>query len=210
MRRQKNIEPPVRNDATAFIDDPKLSLRSNPHINLYQLDKSFRDFISNTDLISVSFPFISDMSTPYFMNLASCYGLVAQQQQMGRSRTNFVLHRSRTTNIPGDRTAIDDYLARAQADLLKSSAQVATRNLPRSVNVKNSRTKSRSVKFVAKQNKSKRAERGGGGQGQGQGQGGAGRSQQFMAAPTHGTVVGSEAAPINTTNVGHRMLAAMG
>ncbi|KAG2171548.1 hypothetical protein INT43_008274 [Umbelopsis isabellina] len=209
MRRQKNIDPPIRDDATAFIDDPKLSLRSNPHINLYQLDKSFRDFISNTDLISVSFPSVSDMSNPYFMNLASCYGLVAQQQQMGRSRTKFVLHRARTTNIPDDRSAIDDFLAQAQANLLKSSAQVTTRNVPRSVGVKQSRTKSRSVKFVTRQNKPKRGERGGGG-GQGGGSGGgAGRSQQF-AAPIHGTVVGSEAAPINTTNVGHRMLAAMG
>ncbi|KAJ2963228.1 hypothetical protein NQZ79_g1716 [Umbelopsis isabellina] len=209
MRRQKNIEPPIRDDATAFIDDPKLSLRSNPHINLYQLNKSFRDFISNTDLISVSFPFISDMSNPYFMNLASCYGLVVQQQQMGRSRTKFVLHRTKTTNIPDNRSAIDDFLARAQADLLKSSAQVITRDMPRSVSVKKSRTKSRSVKFTAKQNKPKRSERGGGGQGGG-GTAGAVRSQQFIAAPTHGTVVGSEAAPINTTNVGHRMLAAMG
>lgn len=38
----------------------------------------------------------------------------------------------------------------------------------------------------------------------------ASKSKQFLSAPTHGTVVGREAAPINTSNVGHRMLAAMG
>lgn len=33
---------------------------------------------------------------------------------------------------------------------------------------------------------------------------------QFPAGPSHGTVVAFDAAPINETNVGHRMLAAMG
>lgn len=117
------------------------------------------------------------------------------------------MERTHSTRLPKDRSSIDDFLARAQAELLTTPIQSTNTRIRKNANTKKSQrpnnlrlnTKS-SIKSDKRSTASKRRTDGGGN----------GKSEQFLAAPSHGTVVGGEAAPINTSNVGHRMLAAMG
>jgi len=146
---------------------------------------------------------MSHLSDQYLTTLASCYGF-ASQASTGMKNRYILLQRTQSTKIPKDRSAIDDFLARAQAELLTAPIQSRkhesnkTAKVRESQRIKRVRSKAKSgTKSVKQSTTSKKMAD-------------ASKSKQFLSAPTHGTVVGREAAPINTSNVGHRMLAAMG
>jgi hypothetical protein len=113
-----------------------------------------------------------------------------------------MLHRTETTSPPIDRTEIDKYISRAQAELLRDvnfHQTTKQKSRERKVQVtKRSHRNTRSAGNATKMSKTTRARSDGG------------KNASFIPAPSHGTVVGGEALPINTSNVGHRMLAAMG
>lgn len=113
-----------------------------------------------------------------------------------------MLHRTETTSPPNDRTEIDKYISRAQAELLRDvnfHQSTKQKSTERKVQVtKRSHRNTRSAGNATKMSKTTRA------------RSDSGKTAPFMPGPSHGTIVGGEALPINTSNVGHRMLAAMG
>lgn len=126
--------------------------------------------------------------------LAAAYNLKSKSTGGGGSRCTIVT-KTTTTYIPSDRRYISRFLSDIQTNMDEQN-RIIGKNRSKGVPLKGKK------KIINKKNKSSgnstptpKEKRG---------------DAQFPAGPSHGTVVAFDAAPIGESNVGHRMLAAMG
>lgn len=124
--------------------------------------------------------------------LAAAYNLKSKSTGGGGSRCTIVT-KTTTTYIPSDRRYISRFLTDIQT-CMDEQNRIIVKNISKGIPLKGKK------KIINKKNKSvgsstPKEKRG---------------DSQFPAGPSHGTVVAFDAAPIGESNVGHRMLAAMG
>jgi hypothetical protein len=127
--------------------------------------------------------------------LAAAYNLKSKSAGTGGSRSTIVT-KTTTTYIPNDRRYISRFLSDIQTNMDEQNRIIGknrSKGTPlkgkkKIINMKNKSNNSSSPSTP----KDKRGD------------------NQFPAGPSHGTVVAHDAAPIGESNVGHRMLAAMG
>lgn len=124
--------------------------------------------------------------------LAAAYNLKSKSTGGGGSRCTIVT-KTTTTYIPSDRRYISRFLTDIQTNMDEQN-RIIGKNRSKGIPLKGKK------KIINKKNKSvgsstPKEKRG---------------DSQFPAGPSHGTVVAFDAAPIGESNVGHRMLAAMG
>jgi hypothetical protein len=145
---------------------------------------------------------VTHRSKRYERNLNAVY-LLPPGLSNKRVISYIMLHRTENTGPLSNRTELDKYISRAQAELLKdvNVRQSITKQKTKERKLQVTKRLHRNSKSAGGATKMAKASRA---------RSDNGRSAPFMPAPSHGTVVGGEALPINTSNVGHRMLAAMG
>ncbi|KAI9280918.1 hypothetical protein BC943DRAFT_137091 [Umbelopsis sp. AD052] len=201
MRRQKNAGTSIKTARPINYENSALHLSASPHVNLYQLDKTLRSFVSADDMTSVQMSSISKRSDQCVITTANFYGFIAEAVTH-RSKSYIMLHKTENTGPPSDRSELDEYISQAQAELLRDvNVRQSTKRKTKQQKVQVSKRSHRNSKSSGIATKISRTSRV---------RSDSGKSAPFMAAPSHGTVVGGEALPIHTSNVGHRMLAAMG
>ena len=122
--------------------------------------------------------------------LAAAYNLKSKSSGGGGSRCT-VITKTPTTRIPTDRRYISRFLSDIQTNVDEQN-RIIGKNRSKGVALKG---KKKVINAKNKNSSNPKDKRG---------------DNQFPAGPTHGTVVAHDAAPIAESNVGHRMLAAMG
>lgn len=134
--------------------------------------------------------------------LAAAYNLKSKSTGGGGSRSTIV-SKTTTTYIPTDRRYISRFLSDIQTNMDEQNRIIGknrSKGTPlkgkkKYINMKNKNTNTYNDNGRKPPSSAPKDKRG---------------DSQFPAGPSHGTVVAYGAAPIGETNVGHRMLAAMG
>jgi hypothetical protein len=124
--------------------------------------------------------------------LAAAYNLKSKSAGTGGSRSTIVT-KTTTTYIPNDRRYISRFLTDIQTNMDEQN-RIIGKSRSKGIPLKGKK-KVINKKKDNRSNTTPKEKRG---------------DSQFPTGPTHGTIVAHDAAPIGETNVGHRMLAAMG
>ncbi|KAL0140511.1 hypothetical protein V8B55DRAFT_1507946 [Mucor lusitanicus] len=158
-----------------------------------KIDERIRDFVQDDSISSFQFAPMATNVRRQLHVLAAVYNLKSKSTGGGGSRCT-VVTKTPTTCIPNDRRYISRYLLDIQTNMDEQN-RIIGKN--RSKGVQHQKGKKKFINSSKKNSgtSTPKEKRGDG---------------QFPAGPSHGTVVAFDAAPINETNVGHRMLAAMG
>jgi hypothetical protein len=125
--------------------------------------------------------------------LAAAYNLKSKSSGGGGSRCT-VVTKTPTTYIPQDRRYISRFLSDIQTNINEQN-KIIGKNRSKGVVAQKDKKKFINSSKKSKVTSTPKEKRG---------------DSQFPAGPSHGTIVAHNAAPINETNIGHRMLAAMG
>lgn len=125
--------------------------------------------------------------------LAAAYNLKSKSAGTGGSRCT-VVTKTTTTYMPKDRRFINRYLSDIQTNINEQN-KIIGKNRSKGTAVQKGKKKFINSSKKSNGTSTPKERRG---------------DAQFPAGPSHGTIVAHDAAPINETNVGHRMLAAMG
>lgn len=129
--------------------------------------------------------------------LSAAYNLKSKSTGGGGSRCT-VITKTPTTYIPSDRRYISRFLTDIQTNIDEQNRIIGknkSKGTPQKGKKKYINMKNKKDNSNTSQSSNPKERRG---------------DSQFPAGPSHGTVVASTAAPIAESNVGHRMLAAMG
>ncbi|KAI9307458.1 hypothetical protein BJ944DRAFT_228597 [Cunninghamella echinulata] len=176
-----------------------------PAVQLRKVDSRLQDFIMDSQIQSLQFAPMPKNSRRQLHLLATAYNLKSHSVGSGKSRMPIVTKTDRTF-LPQDRRYIERYIEEAQSSInaqdhiLRKHRMDSNNQGGRRRNNKNATpTSSSSKKKDKKKEKYQKS---------------ADKNQNNDTPPLgknlHGTVVASNAAPIHESNVGHRMLAAMG
>ncbi|KAF7728483.1 hypothetical protein EC973_006036 [Apophysomyces ossiformis] len=164
--------------------------KGNDHLDLRKIDSRIRDFIKDDSISSYHFQPMSKHTRRQIHLLARAYNLDSSSIGHGAHRTPTLTKTDRTF-MPTDRRYIDRFIEEAQMTIdlkYKMASRKALRPEPLPKGKKFNLPKhSGPKKGGPKSNKG-----------------------AVDTGPAHGTVVGSGVAPIGESNVGHRMLAALG
>ncbi|GAN10311.1 conserved hypothetical protein [Mucor ambiguus] len=158
-----------------------------------KIDERMRDFVQDDSISSFQFAPMATNVRRQLHVLAAVYNLKSKSTGGGGSRCTIVT-KTPTTSIPNDRRYISRYLLDIQTNMDEQNRIIGknrSKGVPRQKGKKKFINSSKANSGTA----TPKEKRGDG---------------QFPVGPSHGTVVAFDAAPINESNVGHRMLAAMG
>ena len=155
------------------------------------LYRRIRDFVQDDSITSFQFAPMATNVRRQLHVLAAAYNLKSKSTGGGGSRCT-VVTKTPTTYIPSDRRYISRFLSDIQTNMDEQN-RIIGKNRSKGFQ----KGKKKFINSSKKSNgtstpKDKRGD------------------SQFPAGPSHGTVVAFDAAPIGESNVGHRMLAAMG
>lgn len=158
--------------------------------------RRMRDFVQDDSISSFQFAPMATNLRRQLHVLAAVYNLKSKSTGGGGSRCTIVT-KTPTTSIPNDRRYISRYLLDIQTNMDEQN-RIIGKNRSKG-GPPHQKGKKKFINSSKKNNgsgtstpKDKRGD------------------AQFPAGPSHGTVVAFDAAPIGESNVGHRMLAAMG
>lgn len=164
-------------------------------ISVIGYNRRIREFILDESITSFQFAPMDTHVRRQLHVLATAYNLKSRSVGAGGSRSTIV-SKTTTTYIPNDRRYISQFLSDIQTNIDEQNriigknrskgAPLQQKGKKKLINMKNKSNSGNSTP------KDKRGDK------------------QFPAGPSHGTVVAHDAAPIGESNVGHRMLAAMG
>ncbi|KAK4510621.1 uncharacterized protein ATC70_005052 [Mucor velutinosus] len=161
-----------------------------------KIDERMRDFVQDDSISSFQFAPMATNVRRQLHVLAAVYNLKSKSTGGGGSRCTIVT-KTPTTCIPNDRRYISRYLLDIQTNMDEQN-RIIGKNRSKG-GPPHQKGKKKFINSSKKNNSSgtstPKQKRGDG---------------QFPAGPSHGTVVAFDAAPIGESNVGHRMLAAMG
>lgn len=162
----------------------------------YGYYRRMRDFVQDDSISSFQFAPMATNVRRQLHVLAAVYNLKSKSTGGGGSRCTIVT-KTPTTCIPNDRRYISRYLLDIQTNMDEQN-RIIGKNRSKG-GPPHQKGKKKFINSSKKNNSSgtstPKQKRGDG---------------QFPAGPSHGTVVAFDAAPIGESNVGHRMLAAMG
>ncbi|KAI8065895.1 hypothetical protein BC940DRAFT_334413 [Gongronella butleri] len=150
---------------------------------LRKLDGRLIDFIQDDQITTLHFAPMAKHTRRQLHMLATAYGLKSRSIGTGPTRSPIVTKTERTF-LPADRRYIDRFLSEAQSTLDSQYGKL------RSYHERDTNAPPGLPKRKSKKDKNRRV--------------------QGDPSAQHGAIVGSNAAPIDQTNVGHRLLAAMG
>ncbi|KAI8138509.1 hypothetical protein BJV82DRAFT_294239 [Fennellomyces sp. T-0311] len=183
-RREKKIAKKQKQMDKRATKQAKREHEGN-NVQLRKLDKRIRVFIMDDQLSSYQVAPMSKFCRRQLHLLATAYKLKSYSFGTGAQRTP-VLQKTRDTCLPKDRRYIERFLDEAQSTIDAQSSILRKHRMENAPSFHNKKGKS------GKKDK-KRKEK-----------------DKVTINPVHNTVVGADAAPIGDSNVGHRMLAAMG
>ncbi|KAI8335256.1 hypothetical protein EDC96DRAFT_548219 [Choanephora cucurbitarum] len=152
---------------------------------MLKVDQRLHEFVQDKTITSFQFAPMETHLRRQLHVLAAVYNLKSQSFGTGATRCT-VVSKTPATSIPRDRRHIDRFLSDIQTNMNEQNRIIA-----------------KNKSLTDKKKKGKKTSKN---------QSGSGTPKQNNPSPllSHGTVVGSDAAPISESNVGHRMLAAMG
>ncbi|CEP08929.1 hypothetical protein [Parasitella parasitica] len=153
-----------------------------------KIDQRIRDFIQDDSISSFQFAPMATHVRRQLHVLAAAYNLKSKSAGGGGSRCTVVTKTPRT-NIPNDRRYISRYLLDIQSNMDEQNRIIGKNNAKGNQKGKKKNVGSTKISSLPKDRRG---------------------DTQFPAGPSHGTIVAFDAAPISESNVGHRMLAAMG
>jgi hypothetical protein len=125
--------------------------------------------------------------------LAKVYNLESNSVGGGASRATIITKKA-STRIPNDRRTLDRYLVNVQANLDDQFRIQQRKSTPKRIGGSAAKSSFNNKKSGGKSTLKSTGT----------------NNSQSPAIPRHGTIVGEGVAPIGESNVGHRMLAAMG
>ncbi|KAG0172459.1 hypothetical protein DFQ28_005087 [Apophysomyces sp. BC1034] len=169
--------------------------KDGSHLEMRKIDGRIRDFIKDDSLSSYQFLPMSKHNRRQVHLLARAYNLKSSSIGTGAHRTP-ILSKTDRTFMPTDRRYIDRFIEEAQTTI-NAKYNIASRKAFRPEPVFAKGKKNNGPKNSGPKNSGPRNS-------------GPKNKNNTDTGPVHGTVVGSGVAPIGESNVGHRMLAAMG
>ncbi|KAI9489755.1 hypothetical protein BDB00DRAFT_875984 [Zychaea mexicana] len=186
-KRDKKLEKKQKQLDKRATKNAKREYEGN-NVQLRKLDKRIRMFIMDDQLSSYQVAPMSKFCRRQLHLLATAYKLKSHSFGTGAQRTP-VLQKTRDTFLPADRRYIERFLDEAQSTIDAQSSILRKHRIDNgpTYNKPNKKGKHHGGK---KDKKSK--------------------PMAANAGPSVNTVVGADVGPIGETNVGHRMLAAMG
>ncbi|KAI8891298.1 hypothetical protein K501DRAFT_204914 [Backusella circina FSU 941] len=191
QRRKKKDEEKARKKKEQTLKGKKKNKYSDSDLStqMTKIDDRIRDFINDNTITSFQFAPMNKNIRKEVHLLAKVYNLASNSIGGGASRATIITKKP-STRIPNDRRTLDRYLMNVQTNL-DDQFRIQQR-------------KSHPPKRIG--NYSKKS----GGKNTPKSAGTTNNNSQSSTIPRHGTIVGEGVAPINESNVGHRMLAAMG
>ncbi|KAI8639375.1 hypothetical protein BD408DRAFT_421506 [Parasitella parasitica] len=156
-----------------------------------KIDERIRDFIQDDSISSFQFAPMATHVRRQLHVLAAAYNLKSKSAGGGGSRCTIVT-KTPTTYIPDDRRYISRYLLDIQTNMGEQNRIIGKNNAKGNQKGRKKIINGTKKNSDTSTSKHKRGD------------------TQFPAGPSHGTIVAFDAAPISESNVGHRMLAAMG
>ncbi|CDH48463.1 hypothetical protein RO3G_12101 [Lichtheimia corymbifera JMRC:FSU:9682] len=159
-------------------------------IDMRKIDQRIQQFIRDESLSSYQFAPMSKMCRRQIHLLASAYNIKTESYGTGAQRMP-LLQKTTNTQLLDDRRSIERFLQEAQATIdARSSILRKNRQMdPEPVG----KGKKKGKKGKQRNKKEKQQD-----------------TDRPSSKPAHNSVVGAGADPINESNIGHRMLAAMG
>ncbi|KAG2232245.1 hypothetical protein INT48_000895 [Thamnidium elegans] len=162
-----------------------------------RIDDRIREFINDDSITSFQFSPMQTNVRRQLHVLAAAYNLKSKSSGGGGSRSTIVT-KTTTTRIPTDRRYISRFLSDIQTNIDEQNRIIGknrSKGVPQKAKKKYINMKTKKDNSYNAPSSNPKDRRG---------------DSQFPAGPSHGTIVAHNAAPIAETNVGHRMLAAMG
>ncbi|CAO3608261.1 unnamed protein product [Cunninghamella echinulata] len=216
QKKQRRLEKKQRRKETK--EKNKKSNNNNkdigPAVQLRKIDSRLQDFIMDGQIQSLQFAPMPKNSRRQLHLLATVYNLKSHSVGTGTSRMPIVTKTDRTF-LPQDRRYIERYIEEAQSSINAQDHILRKHRMDnnnqggrggRGRNNKNATSApSSSKKKDKKKEKYQKSADNNNNNNKNQNDG-----TPSLGKNSHGTVVASNAAPINESNVGHRMLAAMG
>ncbi|ORZ26091.1 hypothetical protein BCR42DRAFT_19537 [Absidia repens] len=185
-RREKNERKREIKAKTKAKEQAKKDQEDAESISILKIDSRIQEFINDDQLDSYQFAPMSRNCRKQLHLLATAYRLKSKSVGSGKSRAP-IITKTDKTSIPKNRRQLDRFIAQAQNNM-EAQDNILRKHRLDSVA---SSTKGKSKKSI---NSGKKSQAGGG----------------DLGVSTHGSIVALNAAPITGSNVGHRMLAAMG
>ncbi|CAO3581751.1 unnamed protein product [Absidia cylindrospora] len=185
-RKQKRREKKERQREIKTKKQAKKDQEDAESIPILKIDSRIQEFINDDQLDSYQFAPMSRTSRKQLHLLATAYHLKSKSVGSGKSRTP-IITKTNKTSIPKNRRQLDRFIAQAQSNMEAQDNILRKHRLDSDISSMKGKTK----KGI---NSGKKSQAGGG----------------DLGVSTHGSIVALNAAPITGSNVGHRMLAAMG
>ncbi|CAO3625174.1 unnamed protein product [Cunninghamella blakesleeana] len=210
QKKQKRLEKKQKRKESKEKNKSKKNNDTGPAVQLRKIDSRLQDFIMDDQIQSLHFAPMPKNSRRQLHLLATAYNLKSHSTGSGTSRTPIVTKTDRTF-LPPDRRYIERFIEEAQSTLNSQSNILSKHRMDNNNNNNNNHGRRRNNKsnnaFSSSSNKRDRKKD--------KGQKSFDKNKQnnndnSFGKSTHGTVVASDAAPIDENNVGHRLLAAMG
>lgn len=159
-------------------------------INMRKIDQRIQQFIRDESLSSYQFAPMSKMCRRQIHLLASAYNIKTESYGTGAQRMP-LLQKTTNTQLLDDRRSIERFLQEAQATIDARTSILRKNRQPDPEPPGKGKKKGKKGKQKNKKEKQQDPDR-------------------PSSKPVHNSVVGAGAEPINESNIGHRMLAAMG
>ncbi|KAI9321350.1 hypothetical protein BX666DRAFT_1901340 [Dichotomocladium elegans] len=151
-------------------------------VDLRKIDKRIQNFIMDDDITSYQFAPMSKHCRRQVHLIALAYKLKTHSIGSGAQRMP-ILQKTRNTFLPTDRRYIERFLQQAQSTIDAQSSVLRKHRIDYDLTGKNKKDKKGKKKS---------------------------RDTSSLRKPEHNSIVGSGARPLDESNVGHRMLSAMG